>query len=95
VQLFNIFFQTSSKTIQLLNTDLSVKQRRGITNAAASHPVVTIPNDGVYFLFVTLSNTKGETFIVHIEMQGIHGYLSAADWPLLPVSILYIMTWEK
>lgn len=33
---------------------------------------------------VTLTNDF--TANVHIEMRSIHGYLSAADYPLLPVS---------
>jgi hypothetical protein len=49
------------------------------------HPIITVPKDGIYFLFVTVRSDKNEKFVVHIEMQSRHGYLSAADWPLLPV----------
>ncbi|KAF4514121.1 UNVERIFIED_CONTAM: hypothetical protein B566_EDAN019086, partial [Ephemera danica] len=74
----------ASKTIPLLANENSVKDNTGLPNTPVDHPVFTVPSDGVYFLFVTIQNTKGKTFVVHIEMQGRYGYLSAADWPLLP-----------
>jgi len=48
------------------------------------HPVYTVPTTGIYLLHLTLS-AKGEfNANVSIHMRGTYGYLSAADWPLLP-----------
>ena len=52
------------------------------------HPIYTIRSDGLYLFDIKISLKRGESFnaSVQIEMQGVHGYLSASDWPLLPVS---------
>ncbi|XP_044747998.1 transmembrane protein 87A [Coccinella septempunctata] len=49
------------------------------------HPVYTIPHDGFYIIsFQVASNSSGAQLKVHLEMRSSYGYLSAADWPLLP-----------
>lgn len=45
----------------------------------------TFPKDGFYTLILMMKGTKF-TAEVQVEMLGKYGYLSAADWPLLPVS---------
>lgn len=48
-------------------------------------PVYTIPHDGFYIIsFQVASNTSGARLNLHLEMRSKYGYLSAADWPLLP-----------
>lgn len=46
-------------------------------------PVYVIPKDGVYALGLKVSGEKYKLG-VHVEMKSDYGYLSAADWPLLP-----------
>lgn len=48
------------------------------------HPLYVIPSDGVYVFAVTVSGTSSFNLNMHIEMKSEFGYLSAADWPLLP-----------
>lgn len=49
------------------------------------HPAYTIPHDGFYIIsFQVASNTTGARINLHLEMRSSYGYLSAADWPLLP-----------
>ncbi|KAJ8947539.1 hypothetical protein NQ318_005017 [Aromia moschata] len=51
-------------------------------------PVHIIMHDGVYVLALRVSpvntNMSDYSVGVHIEMKNDYGYLSAADWPLLP-----------
>ncbi|RZC37128.1 Lung 7-TM R domain containing protein [Asbolus verrucosus] len=48
-------------------------------------PIHVIPHDGVYVLvFKVSTNTTDFNVGVHIAMKSDYGYLSAADWPLLP-----------
>lgn len=50
-----------------------------------THPIHIIPRDGVYVLALKINtNSTGFNAGVHIEMKSDYGYLSAADWPLLP-----------
>ncbi|KAL3265411.1 hypothetical protein HHI36_009615 [Cryptolaemus montrouzieri] len=50
-----------------------------------SHPIYAVQHDGFYILFFQLvSNTSGAHVNVQMEMKSEYGYLSAADWPLLP-----------
>jgi hypothetical protein len=46
---------------------------------------IVVPQDGVYLLIVKVTGEEGKFFDldVDIEMKGPHGYLSAADHPLL------------
>lgn len=49
------------------------------------HPIYLIPRDGYYVLFFQVRSNVTDVLIhVHIEMKSDYGYLSAADWPLLP-----------
>ncbi|KAK9891573.1 hypothetical protein WA026_015531 [Henosepilachna vigintioctopunctata] len=44
-----------------------------------------VPHDGFYiFFFQLFSNTSGAHVNLNLEMKSEYGYLSAADWPLLP-----------
>ncbi|XP_065226214.1 transmembrane protein 87A isoform X1 [Planococcus citri] len=49
-------------------------------------PIYTITKDGLYLLTLNISFVDSKPFEakVHIEMKGTYGYLSAAEWPLLP-----------
>lgn len=63
----------------------SVKRKKNHPKADVEHPVWTVPRDGVYVLILQiLSDSVDFNASVHIEMMGTYGYLSAADWPLLP-----------
>lgn len=48
----------------------------------------TITRDGVYYFILTIESKNDKNDFnasVHIEMKGTYGFLSAVDWPLLPV----------
>ena len=68
---------------------------------AKTAPVYKIPNDDIYLLIVKVTNPTAFTHAtVKIKMKGEYGYLSAADWPLLPfysvmcgVYTLYGIAW--
>ena len=52
------------------------------------HSVYTIKNDGIYLLTLVVEpDVKISTFNVSvtIKMRETYGYLSAVDWPFLPV----------
>lgn len=60
-------------------------------------PVFTITKDGIYMFTLEIQPAAdGIDFnaSVHIEIRGTYGYLSAADWPLLPfygaMCIIYV-----
>lgn len=48
----------------------------------------TITKDGIYEFVLTIEPVKNVDFAapVHIELPGPQGYLSAIEWPLLPVN---------
>lgn len=52
--------------------------------------MVKVTKDGFYMLSLQISSNTPFTSDVHIEMKGKQGYLSAADWPLLPVIMFFI-----
>nr|CAD7400097.1 unnamed protein product [Timema poppensis] len=69
------------------NTTLKTQSVKNVLNPSkipGDHPVYTIPADGVYMLVLFISSRGRYNASVQIEMQGKYGYLSAADWPLLP-----------
>lgn len=45
--------------------------------------------DGFYMLIVEIDSNTPFKVQVEISMKGTYGYLSAADWPLLPVSTIF------
>lgn len=47
-------------------------------------PVAVTDKDGMYRFSFSLDSPDPFTAAVHIELMGDNGYLSAADWPLLP-----------
>ncbi|XP_023016226.1 transmembrane protein 87A [Leptinotarsa decemlineata] len=52
---------------------------------SSENPIHTILHDGVYVLgLVTNINSTDSSIGVQIKMKSDYGYLSAADWPLLP-----------
>lgn len=61
----------------------AVKDRRETTKSA-SDPIFTITKDGVYIFTLEVSSRNDFTANVIIDIKGSYGYLSAADWPLLP-----------
>ncbi|CAG2061153.1 unnamed protein product, partial [Timema podura] len=69
------------------NTALKIQSVKNVLNPSkipGDHPVYTIPADGVYMLILFISSRGRYNASIQIEMQGKYGYLSAADWPLLP-----------
>nr|CAD7455748.1 unnamed protein product [Timema tahoe] len=69
------------------NTALKTQSVKNVLNPSkipGDHPVYTIPADGVYMLILFISSRGRYNASIQIEMQGKYGYLSAADWPLLP-----------
>lgn len=61
-----------------------------------AHPLYIVPKDGIYVLMFRVTNSIASFNLgVHIEMKSDYGYLSAADWPLLPfygiMCILYVI----
>lgn len=68
-------------------TDVSLAQN-------LDKPVVKIPNDGLFMFTMIINSTdipaKNFNASVHIEMRGTYGFLSAVDYPLLPVRIFCI-----
>ncbi|XP_018329402.1 transmembrane protein 87A-like [Agrilus planipennis] len=72
--------------------------------SSKSHANYIAPRDGVYILILRVSTDPKFnlefTLGVHIEIKSDYGYLSAADWPLLPfygimcvVYVLYGIGW--
>ena len=63
-----------------------------VAAAAQTHRQLQVPDDGIFLLVVHVASlvrpqTPGRplNITVHIEMRADYGYLSAADWPNLPV----------
>ncbi|KRT80192.1 hypothetical protein AMK59_7443, partial [Oryctes borbonicus] len=57
----------------------------GEKSLGKTHPVYIVPKDGVYVLGFRVSGINGDFNLgVHVEMKSTYGYISAADWPLLP-----------
>lgn len=48
--------------------------------------VYEVDGDGLYLLILEIKSSAEFNATVDIEMLGRNGYLSAVDWPLLPVS---------
>lgn len=59
---------------------------KGIHTKLSKQPIFRTTKDGFYMLTLTIESRDNSEFsaAVHIDMRGKHGYLSAADWPLLP-----------
>lgn len=53
-----------------------------------------MPTDGVYLLVVKMVASQGAVFQanVKVQMKSEYGYLSAADYPLLTVSMINLPT---
>ncbi|CAH1103958.1 unnamed protein product [Psylliodes chrysocephalus] len=71
-------------------TDKNQEQR------TSKQPIHKIAHDGVYVLALKVNTNTSEYSVgVHIEMKNDYGYLSAADWPLLPfygfMCLYYVM----
>lgn len=47
-------------------------------------PVYVVPKDGFYTLVLKMKGTDFKAYVL-VNIIGKNGYLSAADWPLLPV----------
>ncbi|XP_021939635.1 transmembrane protein 87A [Zootermopsis nevadensis] len=75
----------SSKEAQ--STDEKKQSMKNIQNhgyLTQEHPLYTVDADGVYLLQLAIDSKNEFDANVSIKMQGRYGYLSAADWPLLP-----------
>ena len=58
-------------------------------------PQYLVTKEGVYLFIVQIKqNSVPFTAQTTIEMKSDHGYLSAVDWPLLPVLFKYILLLE-
>ena len=58
-----------------------------MSSSSNNLPIYLIPHDGVYVLVFEMMPTTNTTDLsvgVHVEMKSDYGYLSAADWLLLP-----------
>lgn len=47
-------------------------------------PIAETQQDGIYTFIFSLDSQDAFRANAHVEMLGTYGYLSAADWPLLP-----------
>lgn len=66
----------------ILEPAKSGKSEKSLTN---TQPVYVTQRDGVYVLIFRITDTTAQFNLgVHVEMRSDYGYLSAADWPLLP-----------
>lgn len=67
------------------NDHFFFKETEAVSEIDSSHPIYTMTHDGQYVLALKVdTNTSEFSLGVHIEMKHDFGYLSAADWPLLP-----------
>lgn len=59
------------------------------------HPQYVVAKEGVYLFIVQIrggpSQVTNYTAVVTIDMKSDYGYLSAVDWPLLPVCRLELL----
>jgi len=53
-----------------------------------TNPIASVKEDGIYEIevLITVANNAQFSAVVHIEFLGPHGYISAIDWPFLPVN---------
>lgn len=72
-------------------------QKLNVRHSEPKGAVYKVSRDGFYILNVHISPENGNVFKeakVHVEMKGTYGYLSAANWPLLPfygaMCLLYV-----
>lgn len=56
-----------------------------VDKSKGNNLVYTITKDGLYSFQLSTTSRDEFTAHVHIEMLDPNGYLSAIDWPLLPV----------
>ena len=54
------------------------------------HPLAKLPHDGIYLLIISLESDSQFNAMVHMEMRTPYGFLSAVDWPLLPVCKIFV-----
>uniref|UniRef100_A0A0A9XEF5 Transmembrane protein 87A n=1 Tax=Lygus hesperus TaxID=30085 RepID=A0A0A9XEF5_LYGHE len=84
--------------ISTTDTPDSVIQRLKSPISGAKRSVYTIEEDGFYKVVVTVSEQKNQNFNLQLRIElrsKDGGYLSAADWPLLPfygiMCLLYVV----
>lgn len=66
---------------------------RKVRASKTEHPLYTVSKEGLYLLVIQIEPFAGEgiksdltyTGEVSIDMKSSSGYLSASDWPMLPV----------
>lgn len=67
------------------NDHIFIKEDSHPHKVDSSHPIHIVDHDGVYVFAIQMNISKPEyTVGVHVEIKNDYGYLSAADWPLLP-----------
>jgi hypothetical protein len=83
---------TNGNHIILQELRFAKPQRRNeaeIPETKKDNSIFTITKDGVYVFGLRIESIKPDTDYnasVHLEIKSLYGYLSAADYPLLPVS---------
>ncbi|KAF6215564.1 hypothetical protein GE061_010320 [Apolygus lucorum] len=90
--------QTESSVTNPTNTPDSEIQRLKSPISGAKRSVYTIEEDGFYKVVVSVSEQKKQNFNLQLKIElrsKDGGYLSAADWPLLPfygiMCLLYVV----
>lgn len=92
----------SSNPVSPKNTDESAYQKLNAPHSDTKRSVLKVTKDGFYILSIHIHSQNEGNFVatVHIEMKGKYGYLSAANWYLLPfygtMCVLYVImgiTW--
>ncbi|CAG9836500.1 unnamed protein product [Diabrotica balteata] len=72
------------------NDNIFLRENPATPSVSEKHsgkqPIHTVTHDGVYVLALKVSSSNMSEYSVgvHIEMKNDYGYLSAAEWPLLP-----------
>lgn len=93
---------TPSPNSKLPVDPASVDQKpRNSLRTVSKAPVYIVDKDGVYLLTLGIYEIRGPLNVtVHVEMKGPHGYLNAAEWPLLPfyacmcvVYVVFAVVW--
>lgn len=92
-------YHRSLDKIYRCNDNIMLDEAKLHTNEKSlekTRPVYITPRDGIYVLvFQASSKIAAFNLGVHVEMKNIYGYLSAADWPLLPfygfMCVLYVI----
>lgn len=77
---------SNQKSLKEESSSSNVQYLQSIPANWKSPPIFITPEDSFYTLILKINSNDRSSFSakVDVEMIGKHGYLSAADWPLLP-----------